>query len=143
MNALDGLTPQRNDVVVCQVCGRSTFPKTKHWLDQPHKDILGLRVQRCPQHWTDWALRNTREGRTNANRAAMKEALQQDAPAIHPYAEPWSAVPLPDNADDIKPLDMMRDASAPIGDQLNRRKRVQELLKKRARDEELPTDPHR
>ena len=89
-------------MICCQVCGRSGLKGEKYWLDQPHREIFGFRVQRCPQHWTDWALRNTREGRTNDNRAMMAEALAQPVVNIHPYVEPWITQALPDDLKDHK-----------------------------------------
>jgi hypothetical protein len=89
--SLDGMTPQRSGMIVCQICGRSSVFGAKYFLNQPHHDILGFRVQRCPQHWTNWALYNTREGRTNENRRMMAEAKLQPVPALHAYVEPWSA----------------------------------------------------
>ena len=107
--AVEGMTPQRTDVVCCQRCGRSALPREPHWLNQPHREIIGLRVQRCPEHWTEWSIRNTRDGRTNDNRAAMAEALSQPVSIIHPYLEPWSQVPLPSD-DDLDILSEPDDA---------------------------------
>lgn len=76
--------------VVCQVCGRTApADEAPHWLNQPHRERWDIRIVRCPQHWSEWALRHTREGRTNANRAAMAEALAQPAPVFPPYASPF------------------------------------------------------
>ena len=76
--------------VVCQVCGRTApADDAKHWLNQPYRGRWDLRVQRCPQHWSEWALRHTREGRTNANRERMAEALKQPVPPDHPYSGPF------------------------------------------------------
>ena len=93
--AAEKMTPQRQGYLCCQVCGRSSLPGEPHWLNQRHAEIIGLYVQRCPRHWTDWALRNTRAGRTNANRKAMAAALAQPQPTIHPYLEPWAPSDMP------------------------------------------------
>lgn len=76
--------------LVCQVCGRVTTPEdSEHWLNQPHRERWDVRVIRCPQHWSEWALRHTREGRSNANREAMREALAQPEPVIPPNVGPF------------------------------------------------------
>lgn len=75
--------------LVCQFCG-AVVPRddAPHWLDQPHR-FLDVRVVRCPQHWSEWALRHTVEGRTKRNRAAMREALAQPAPIAPPSLSPF------------------------------------------------------
>ena len=55
------------------------------------------------QHWSEWALRNTREGRTNDNRARMQEALQQPVPMI-----PVSASPFPVRERDDQEVNAVR-----------------------------------
>ena len=50
---------QMDSTLVCQKCGRSTLVKyATHWLNEPHKIYTGYRVVRCPEHWTEWAMRN-------------------------------------------------------------------------------------
>jgi hypothetical protein len=76
--------------LVCQFCGRtSPADDAEHWLNQPHRERWDVRVVRCPEHWSEWALRHTREGRTKDNRARMKEALSQPPPPIPPSASPF------------------------------------------------------
>ena len=76
--------------LVCQYCGATTpVEQSDHWLNQPHRERWDIRVVRCPQHWSEWALRQTREGRTNENRAAMAEALALPPLPIPPYASPF------------------------------------------------------
>ena len=76
--------------LVCQLCGRATsLDASEHWLNQPHRDRWDVRVVRCPQHWSEWALRHTREGRTKENREAMAEALFQPVPVIPPHVSPF------------------------------------------------------
>lgn len=131
---IEGLTPQRPDVLICQVCGRTGTPGEAHWLNQPHKDILGLNVQRCPQHWTDWALRNTRDGRTNENRAAMREALAQPVPTVHPYVEPYSLSPFPDGEEDAVAAAMEEALPGDKGNGhgvINRRAQAMKIMKNR------------
>lgn len=76
--------------LVCQICGRAA-PRNAvaHWLDQPHKNNWDVRIQRCPQHWSDNALRQTRAGRTKANRDAMAEAKKQPPPPIPVFLDPF------------------------------------------------------
>lgn len=76
--------------LVCMFCGRAV-PRddSEGWLDQPHRDILGLRVQRCPQHISEWALRHTREGRTKANRELAAKGRTMQVPPIPPSASPF------------------------------------------------------
>lgn len=76
--------------LVCQFCGRVTTPEeSEHWLNQPHRERLGIRVVRCPEHWSEWALRHTREGRTKENRKMMAEALRQPVSTIPAHVGPF------------------------------------------------------
>lgn len=127
----DGRSSQYADRIVCQVCGRSALLGTPHWLNQPHRDFWDIQVQRCPRHWTDWALRNTREGRTNNNRALMAEALQQPVSEAHPYIEPWATTPLDPNASDEDQLPI-EDTGGDRGfSVLNKRKAALRLIRLR------------
>jgi len=58
------------DVWVCSRCGRTVedMPQwTRGWLIDSHKDAAkafnGEMVIRCPQHITDYAIRNAEHGR--------------------------------------------------------------------------------
>jgi hypothetical protein len=76
--------------LVCQFCGRvAAKDDAPFWLNEPHKDSRDYNVVRCPQHWSEWALRNTRKGRTNEMRERMAEALAQPAPVMPPHLEPF------------------------------------------------------
>lgn len=79
--------------LTCQVCGRvAPTDDARHWLNQPHRNYKWdptMRVVRCPQHWSEWALRHTVEGRTKTNRAAMRKALDQPVPSDNPYNSPY------------------------------------------------------
>ena len=82
--------PQFQTWLVCQFCGRATpRASSEGWLNQPHRDRLDVRVIRCPEHWSEWALRQTREGRTKNNRTRMAEALAMPVPPIPPSASPF------------------------------------------------------
>lgn len=79
--------------LVCQYCGRvTTKDDAAHWLDQPHRNRWDVRVVRCPQHWSEWALRHTREGRSKENRERMAVALDQPEPDIEPALQPFPKV---------------------------------------------------
>ena len=82
--------PQFKTWLVCQVCGRAV-PRENSvgWLAQPHKNRPGIEVVRCPEHWSEWALRHTVEGRTKKNRAAMQVALAMPIPPIPPHVQPF------------------------------------------------------
>lgn len=87
------MTQQFRTWLVCQVCGRTTATDdAQHWLNQPHRTRWDVWVVRCPEHWSEWALRHTEEGRTKANRAAMTKALQQPVPPIPPHVSPFPTV---------------------------------------------------
>ena len=77
--------------IVCQVCGRTTQAKAadEHWLNEPHRFVSGIRVVRCPQHWSEWALRNTKAGRTKEMRERARAAAAQPAPAFPPHLDPF------------------------------------------------------
>ena len=84
------MTKQFKGWLVCQFCGRTVAAAdSKHWLNQPHRDRWDVRVVRCPEHWSEWALRHTREGRTKANRAAMALALSQPVPGLPVAVQPF------------------------------------------------------
>lgn len=83
-------TQQFKTWLVCQFCGRTApADDAPYWLNQPHRDRWDIRVIRCPQHWSEWALRHTRDGRTGENRKAMAEALSQPVPAFPAHASPF------------------------------------------------------
>lgn len=75
---------------VCQYCGAVTDrDNAPYWLIQPHRSDREIDIVRCPQHWSEWALRHTKEGRTKQNRQRMQEALQQPAPTIPAHLSPF------------------------------------------------------
>lgn len=76
--------------LTCQICGRVVgIQDSDHWLNQPHRTKRKINVVRCPEHWSEWALRNTKDGRTNANREAMKAAKLLPPAMLPPYASPY------------------------------------------------------
>ena len=84
------MTQQFKTWLVCQFCGRVTpRANAEGWLDQPHKDQWDVRVVRCPQHISEWALRHTRQGRTNANRELARRGREMTEPTIPPSASPF------------------------------------------------------
>lgn len=76
--------------LICQFCGRvSPAEDAEHWLNQAHRERIDVRVVRCPEHWSEWALRHTREGRSNNNRERMVDALAQPPANIPPHVQPF------------------------------------------------------
>lgn len=76
-------------VVYCQVCGRASRRQdAKQWLVSPHRSRPGLEIVRCPQHWSEWALRNSKAGRTKVMRQRMAEALALPVPPIPAWLGP-------------------------------------------------------
>lgn len=76
--------------LVCQFCGRVTsVDDAEGWLNQPHRHQHGIRVVRCPQHISEWALRHTKEGRSNANRDLARKGAEMPEPPIPPYLGPF------------------------------------------------------
>lgn len=76
--------------LVCQFCGRTTMRAgAKFWLNEPHRFDDSVYVVRCPEHWSEWALRHTKAGRTEEMRARMREALSQPSPSIPPWLDPF------------------------------------------------------
>lgn len=77
--------------LVCQVCGRTVHASenTEHWLNEPHRSDFWLNVVRCPRHWSEWALRNSKAGRTKDMRERMRVASLQPEPAIPAWLDPF------------------------------------------------------
>jgi hypothetical protein len=87
--------------LVCQFCGRTTsVDEAEGWLNQPHRHERGLRIVRCPQHISEWALRHTEEGRTLANRELAEKGRMMPVPIIPPYASPFPLTEQPRKEDD-------------------------------------------
>lgn len=75
---------------VCMICGMATSrDDAEGWLVSPHKKDMNVTIVRCPQHWSEWALRNCKAGRTRVMRDRMKEALAMPAPTIPPALQPF------------------------------------------------------
>lgn len=75
---------------VCQVCGLATpADHVEGWLVSPHRTRREITVVRCPQHWSEWALRNCRDGRTKVMRQKAREAAQMPAPPIPAHLSPF------------------------------------------------------
>lgn len=87
--------PQMRTMLVCQVCGRTSPRPASHWLDEPHRSYPGVHVVRCPQHWSEWALRHTKAGRTKVMRGLMQDALSQPEPAMPPWLDPFPTTERP------------------------------------------------
>lgn len=76
--------------LVCQFCGRTTHrDDAEHWLNEPHRFNPELSVVRCPEHWSEWALRHTKAGRTTQMRERMRVALAQPKPPIPAWLDPF------------------------------------------------------
>lgn len=74
---------QFQTVRVCQVCGRATpSDQASGWLVSPHRTNMNVTVVRCPQHWSEWALRNCKAGRTKEMREQMERSLAMPVPPI-------------------------------------------------------------
>lgn len=93
--------------LVCQVCGRTVLKSAAaHWFSSQHRTYPDVQVVRCPQHWSEWALRNSVAGRTNEMRRQMREALAQPAITFPINLEPFpthDVGDLPEWADDDPP----------------------------------------
>lgn len=76
--------------LTCQFCGRAA-PKDQAvgWLNDPHRFNTEVNVVRCPQHWSEWALRNTRTGRTKGQRAQAVKSRKMKVPTIPVAIEPF------------------------------------------------------
>lgn len=85
----DARATQFKTWLVCQVCGRSAPKDTPHWFSSPHRTYPGAQVVRCPQHWSEWALRNSQAGRTNEMRRRKREALAQPTVEFPVRLEPF------------------------------------------------------
>lgn len=85
------MVKQLTTQLVCQVCGRTCPRETasEFWLNEPHRFDFWLNVVRCPRHWSEWALRHTKAGRTTEMRRRMAEALSQPEPAIPAWLDPF------------------------------------------------------
>lgn len=85
------MSEDRNLILVCQRCGRTALAGTSspHWLQELHRDLDGTMVIRCPQHWSDWALRNTVCGRTKVMRMRMSDARQQPESQFPAWLDPY------------------------------------------------------
>ena len=84
------MTDQFKDFLVCQTCGRSTIrEKHEHWLYEPSRFDLNVFITRCPQHWSEWALRNTTKGRTQDMRVAALLAREQPVPIMPVSLDPF------------------------------------------------------
>jgi len=83
------------DFLVCQYCGYSMEafnPDALHWLVSPHRASEGLWVIRCPAHISEWAMRESKAGRTNANREKARWGREVWAQQLLP---PSSVMPIP------------------------------------------------
>lgn len=75
---------------VCQICGRFTRRGHPDWIDayladeNGEPDGSGLRVVRCPQHWSVWALRISTMGRWKYHVRRIEQLREQykDLPPV-------------------------------------------------------------
>ena len=75
---------------VCQFCGRVTAADdAQWWLVSQHRYKPHLTIVRCPEHWSEWALRHCVDGRTKQMRQRAREAKSQPAPPIPPELSPF------------------------------------------------------
>lgn len=87
---------QMQNWCVCQMCGRTLERDeaiSDGWLVDTYRLKPDLDIVRCYRHISEWALRMTTTGRTNARRQMMRdgkarELADPDGP-IHPYNEPF------------------------------------------------------
>ena len=81
---------QLQTVRVCQVCGLATArDQADDWLVSPHRTDLNITIVRCPEHWSEWALRQCRDGRTRVMRDRMKQALALPVPVMPASLSPF------------------------------------------------------
>lgn len=75
---------------ICQRCGRATSSdNAEAWLVSPHRTNIEVTIVRCPEHWSEWSLRNCRDGRTKVMRERMREALAMPVPTIPAHLSPF------------------------------------------------------
>lgn len=74
----------------CQLCGEVVASdKADGWLVSPRRSDPSILVVRCPQHISEWSLRQSQAGRTKAWRLAMAEGRKQKTPGIPPLLSPF------------------------------------------------------
>lgn len=84
---------------VCQVCGRaiaSDRAVADGWLVSPYRFNPDLLVVRCFRHWSEWALRASKRGRTKNSRKMMEEGRARAAAELHPIPAVYEPFPLGD-----------------------------------------------
>ena len=68
-------------VYICQKCGLAVADSgevQRTWLIGRHREIKHLLVIRCPQHITEWSMRQTVTGRTREARAKAAEGKKHE-----------------------------------------------------------------
>jgi hypothetical protein len=63
--------PGFTDILCCQKCGRVTPDSVSaraDWLVDLYRPDQTMLLVRCPQHISEWSMRNTLQGRTRKNR---------------------------------------------------------------------------
>lgn len=73
------------DILCCQFCGRvvvATREVFQDWFVDYSRQNPNQMVIRCPQHISEWAMRQSRSGRTRANREKALRGRMRAAPAL-------------------------------------------------------------
>lgn len=85
---------QMDHFFVCQKCGRGIFAELAlddGWLVSPYRENEWVLVIRCYACISEWAMRQTLDGRTNELKALAKAGRERAATEIRmrPFAEPF------------------------------------------------------
>jgi hypothetical protein len=84
MNELEAIEALM-DIAVCQYCGRAAIIEQEvvdTWLISPRRgdNPLGQLIVRCPNHISEWAMRNSTAGRTNRMRERARQGRRMELP---------------------------------------------------------------
>lgn len=75
---------------VCQLCGRaSPSDNAEGWLVSPHRTNIEVTIVRCPEHISEWSLRQAKIGRTKAARQLAADGKKMPVPAIPAHLSPF------------------------------------------------------
>jgi len=85
---------------VCQICGKVIPRGTgEDWIDSDSLQYPDVRIVRCPQHWSERALRKSSMGRTRANYRKLYRLIDEhEKRGISRWTReaPWWSVPARD-----------------------------------------------